>query len=552
MRAFSRITLLSVAIVLLAVTGLMAQREISGTVYMDGKPAAGITVEAHRGGTAFTGFDGKYKVEADSKTKWIKFTAADGTEKKIDLDENSGDNIDCALTGEIPSGNEEDGGVEVNVQTEDELLKSNDKMDYMTAVSLYTEPYKQGDLETAYSYWEKVYKKYPASHLNLYIRGAKILEYLIEHAKTDEERDKYLDELMKMYDKRIKYFGEKGFVLGRKATSLLKYKLEETRKNPLEGQQLTDLYKKAYEWLNESVTEQGAEAETPTLLLLMQTSVALFKSNELPKETVVNNYDRCTKILNQIISENKDPDRVTNAKKIQPFVEDVFGDSGAADCDALVKLLTPQFEENKDNAEFIKSMLHRLLMAKCDNSELVDKATIRLYDLEPSAEAAFNLAHNYYFKDDIENAKKYYLQAIDQEKDPKLRASYYYEYGALIYGKDKDYPKAREIERKAISLDPTLCKAYMLIGDIYVAAASSFSDDNFTKATVYWLAVDYYNKARAYENCAVDAANRAADYKTQFPSVEDGFMQKPPVKEGDTYKVGGWINETTTARLIKK
>ncbi len=127
--------------------------------------------------------------------------------------------------------------------------------------------------------------------------------------------------------------------------------------------------------------------------------------------------------------------------------------------------------------------------------------------------------------------------------------TYYYEYGALLYGKDKNYQEAREMARKALSLDPTYCKAYMLIGNIYVAAASTFSDDNFIKATVYWVAVDYYNKARAYDDCAMEAAKSVADYRKVFPNKEDGFMQNPPLKEGDTYKVGGWINETTKVRF---
>lgn len=49
MKAYLRIALLSAIIALLTVTGSMAQRVIQGTVYMDGEPAAGVTVEAHRG-----------------------------------------------------------------------------------------------------------------------------------------------------------------------------------------------------------------------------------------------------------------------------------------------------------------------------------------------------------------------------------------------------------------------------------------------------------------------------------------------------------------------
>lgn len=549
MKTFSRITLLSISIVLIAVTGLMAQREIKGTVYMDGKPAPGVTVEVHRGGTAFTGFDGKYKVEADAKSKWIKFSSADGHEKKLDLDENSGDSIDCALTGEIPSG-DEDGGTKVILKTQDELIKDANK-DYMNNVSLYNSDLSAKDTVSAFTYWKKVYNKYPASHLNVYISGVKIFEYLIDHAKTDEERDKYLEDMMKMYDKRMKYFGEEGNVLARKANTYLKYKIGSNHTDQLDGQHYIDVLKTSYNWLNKSVEELGFQSEAPTLLLLMRTTVALYKSGEISKETVVKNYDRCTNILNQIIKENKDAENVKNANIVQPYIEDLFGESGAADCDALVNILTPQYEENKDNAEFIRSMVRRLRRANCDNSELLENATVQLYNLEPSAEAAFNMAHSYYLKDDVENAKKYYLQAIDQEKDSKLLATYYFEYAAVLYGNDKNYPEARNMLRKAISLDPTLCKAYMLMGDIYVAARSTFSDDNFEQATVFWVAVDYYDKAKTYEDCAIDAANKANEYKKYFPKLEDGFMLKVPVEEGDTYKVGGWINETTKARFIK-
>ena len=68
-------------------------------------------------------------------------------------------------------------------------------------------------------------------------------ETFADEAKTDEEIDKYLNELMKYYDQRIKYFNGKGFVLGRKGTSWLKYKLDERRKNPIEGDELRLLRK---------------------------------------------------------------------------------------------------------------------------------------------------------------------------------------------------------------------------------------------------------------------------------------------------------------------
>jgi len=157
------------------------------------------------------------------------------------------------------------------------------------------------------------------------------------------------------------------------------------------------------------------------------------------------------------------------------------------------------------------------------------------------------MAHEYLRKNDIENAKKYYQQAISQETDPKLLASYYYERGYLLFRVESNYQEAREMARKAISLDPDLCDAYMLIGDIYGQASRKFEGTNLEKSAIFWVAVDYFNKARRGDDCADDAAAKASDYKKYFPNKEDAFMEG--LQSGQTYKVGGWINETTTVRF---
>ncbi|MBK6283103.1 MAG: tetratricopeptide repeat protein [Draconibacterium sp.] len=549
MKTLSRIGFLFALIVFAAINSAMAQKTIKGTVYMDGEPAAGVTVEAHKGSTMMTSFDGKYEVTVDPKSKYIKYTLmATGESKRFDLGENSVGEIDFAFTGSLPGegGSEEVVSGDVSLKSQEELLTEQNK-EFMNQLSLYTEFYKQGDYQSALPHWKILYNKYPKSTSNIYIHGAKIYESLIENAKTDAERDKYLDEYMKGYDQRLKYFGGKGFILGRKGTAWLKYKLDENRTTPIEGEELKQVMQKGYDWLNESVNEEKAQSELPVLLLLMQTTRSLFKLGTLPKETVVLNYEKTNKYLNEIIAKDTDKDRVKSAVEIQPYIENLFSTSGAADCEALISIFTPQFEENINDAEFIKSMLRRLRKAKCDESELAEKATTKLYELEPSAEAAFNMAHEYLRKDDLVNAKKYYDQAISQETDPKLLASYYYERSLLLYIKESKYQEARDMARKAISLDPDLCEAYMLIGDIYAASSRSFSGTNLEKSSIFWVAVDYYNKARRVDDCSAEAANKASDYKKYFPNKEDAFMEG--LQDGQSYKVGGWINETTTVRF---
>jgi tetratricopeptide (TPR) repeat protein len=550
MKALYRITFLLAFIVLAGVYGTMAQRVFKGTVYMDGEPAAGVTVEAHKGSTMMTSFDGKYEVTGDSKSKYIKFTLmATNESKRFDLDERSLGEIDFAFTGVLPGAESNEAEVasgDLVLKTAEELLTEQDK-DFMTEYSLYNEFYKQGDYVSALPHWKHIYNKYPKSTSNIYIHGSKIFEYLIENAKTDAEKDKYLEEYLKGYDQRMKYFGGQGFVHGRKGTSWLEYKLDENRTTPIEGEALKEVMLKGYEWLNISVESEKSETELPVFLLLMQTTRSLFKLGSLPKEAVIKNYDKCNTYLSEIIDKSTNKEKVASAKEIQTYIESLFSTSGAADCDALVNIFTPQFEAKNSDIEFIKSMLRRLRQAKCDESELVEKATIRLYELEPSAEAAFNMARGYVKKDDLENAKKFYQQAISQETDPKLLASYYYERGLLLYIKESKYQEAREMARKAISLDPDLCDAYMLIGNVYASASSSFTGTNLEKAAIFWLAVDYYNKARRGDDCAADAATKASDYRKYFPNKEEAFMEG--LQAGQSYKVQGWINETTTVRF---
>ncbi len=549
MKAILRITFLLAAVVIIGVTFAQAQRVIKGTVYMDGEPAAGINVEVHKGGAMMTSFDGKYEVEADAKSKYIKFTFIDES-KKLEIEGKSGDVFDFAFTGEIPSADGSSSVAEsgeVNLSSAEDLIKAQDR-DFMNELTLYTEFFKQDDYKSAEPHWKKLYTQYPKSTRNLYTQGGKMMEYKIENAKTDAERDKILDEYMKLYDKRIKYFGEEGFVLGRKGTSWLKYKLNQGRENTPEGDELKAVHKSGYEWLSKSVTLQGNETEPPVLVLLMQTTVALFKLGEMPKEQVVKNYEQASQIAKAIVENNEDEKVVAQTQEqVIPYIETIFGKSGAADCEALENIYTSEFQEKGDDIDFIKIMLRRLGRAGCTESELFAQATEKLYELDPSAEAAFNMARRYLRKDDVEKAREYYQMAIDQETDKELLATYYYERGILRYIKGSNYVGARSDARKALELNPDLCDANMLIANIYASASQKFEGTSLEKSAVFWLACDYFAKARRGEDCSIDAAENLAKYKKYFPNKEEAFMEG--LQEGSTYHVGGWINENTKVRF---
>jgi tetratricopeptide (TPR) repeat protein len=158
------------------------------------------------------------------------------------------------------------------------------------------------------------------------------------------------------------------------------------------------------------------------------------------------------------------------------------------------------------------------------------------------------MARRFYKKNDFEKAKEYYKQAMAQETDQQKLKVYCYEYAATIFMKDNALQEARTYANKALAIDPTYCKALMLIAEIYASASHSFSNDAFEKSTLFWLSVDYFNKAaKASEDCLTDASQKAAQYKQYFPNKEEGFFKG--LTEGQNYTVGGWVNETTKVRF---
>ncbi|WP_163718207.1 tetratricopeptide repeat protein [Mangrovibacterium lignilyticum] len=521
-----------------------AQKEITGTVYREGKPAAGITVEAHKSNETFmTSFDGKYKITIDpAKCKYLKFTFIDDA-KKLDLTGNEGDVIDFSFDGsEIPGqgGGSEGAEVGVDTRTSQELVKAGDT-EFMSQFTLYDQFYKQKDYKSAMPHWRKIYKKYPKSSMNIYLHGINMYLDKIESGTSAEEKSAYVDTLVSIYERRIKYFGNEGFVLGREATDFIKYKLA----NPdiSEADRKVAL-KTAYEKLEKSIDLQGDESEAAVMVIDMQVTKSLFLLGELTKEDVMRNYAELTKITDAQLAADPNDERAQISKN---EIDKAFQTSGAADCEALIAYYEPNFDEIAADVDALKKMLRALNRQDCTESELFARASEKLYDMDPSAEAAFNMARLFVKRDEFDRAKEYYQNAISAETDKELLGKYYYELAYFTYAKEHNYAKARDYARKSLDNDPTSGKTLLLLGDIYAQGARSYGDTDFDHTAVYWLAVDYYQKAKRVDPDVTAKANeQIATYRVYFPNKESLFFEG--LQDGQSFKLGGWINETTTIR----
>lgn len=527
-------TSVMIVFVFLAITAL-GQRKITGIVYKDGKPAAGIAVEAARTDGYYTSFDGKYELMLHPKTKTIRFIWGDEV-KKLNLTGTEGDVINFSFDGlPIPEGSDEPG---VILKDFEQLQKDRDA-DFSINYSLYREYFKQEDFKSGREPWTKVYKMYPKSTRQIYDDGIKMYDYLIEKAIDPNLKASYLDTIMMIYDKRIKYLNNSGDVLDRKS---VKY-FDVLRNIQLNDTEILKRMKVGFELTNDAVKVSGDQTQPAVLVLQMQAAKQLFAGNQMNKGQVLEVYESIMGILDkQALS----ADTKEKADQAIPLIHSIIEGSGALDCTSMVELYGPKFKENPNNIDLLKKMIYMFRREDCTDDELFISASEKLYELQPSSESALNMARLFLKRKEFDKALSYYKEAYENESNNDLKATYYYEAAMLSLQQEKNM-QARDLAREAIKLKPDYCEALMLMGDIYVQSSRGFGADDFERSTVFWVAVDYFDRATKLANCKADAETKAKSYSGYYPNKEEVFFRG--FSEGQRYTVGGWINESTTIRV---
>ncbi|MDD4150334.1 MAG: tetratricopeptide repeat protein [Bacteroidales bacterium] len=407
-------------------------------------------------------------------------------------------------------------------------------------LSTYTEFFRQDNYKDAMNSWRWCFINCPEATKNIYIHGTTIIEYFIDNATDDTVREAYVDTLLMVYDNRIKYFGQEGVLLGRKGLAMLKYRSNDV-------QAAYEVFERSFELLENS-TEYFA------LKYYMNTAAFLFGGDFLTKEKIVEIFSKVSTAINfQIDNESNEKKKETYISTAEE-IKQLFVNSGAADCAAIINVFEPQFNADPQNVELAKEIVDLLDSGTGDDCKLADlymNAAVLVYNTEKSSSSAHSIAQGYFKRNDSGNAEKYYLEAINLEKDDSKKADMYYELGLLYYNLVKNYPAARSAARGALAIDPNYGKAYMLIGRVY-AATGGCGETAFEKKSINWLIVDQFIKAKNVSSdadVAKDANELIGRYSSRFPTLEEVFWLN--LSEGQTVTIGCWINETTTIRCTQ-
>ncbi|MFO7658317.1 MAG: tetratricopeptide repeat protein [Bacteroidales bacterium] len=398
-------------------------------------------------------------------------------------------------------------------------------------LSTMTEFVKINMFDYAFDSWKKCYMNCPGSNKNIFIYGSRILKNKIEKAADKATADMYLDTLMQMYDKRIEYFGQEDYVLGLKGIDMLRYK--------------PDSIQMGYDLLKKSLELGKARSEEAVCITFLQASNILFKSNQKPGSEFISDYVFVSELLNQKLKVKPSADVNSAISNI----ESIFSESGAADCEALIKIFTPKYEQSPTDIALLKNITELMGKTLCEKHELFINASEALYKLEPSARAAYNIGKVFEDKGEYEKAKDYYAEAAKQETAIDDKSFYHFKIASLNYNQG-NYQEARSNALKAIEVKPNFGDAYLLIGSAYAASSTSCGSDQFERSAVYWAAVDKFNKAKSVDPTITDRANEQIErYTAAFPNNEEAFFRE--LTNGQEYTVGCWINEKTVVRTRK-
>lgn len=408
-----------------------------------------------------------------------------------------------------------------------------DSAECIKYMSYYKEYFKQKSYDEATPNWRQAYTLCPAtSSQNMLIEGATLVKRLIaKNQKDPVYKAALIDTLMTLYDKRAEAFPKNAVTaLNNKGIDMANY--------------LKDDNARLYKDFSAIIAANKEQTRPQIFLFNLNAAVSLYQAGELGAEEVIDVYQNSLALIESI--DSKSDAEAEQIAKIKSDMGSIFAGSKVASCNNLIDLFTPRFNENPQDAKLASNIVKTMNFADdCANNDLYMRAVTVMYNNEPSAKAAYALYRMHSNKGNVQDAIKFMEEAIaHQDSDAKEDAGYNYELAKFCFSNGLN-SKAYECAKNVIDLDESQAgKAYFLIGSIW--AATRCGGDEITSKAPFWVAVDYYNKAKAADPSLAEEANRfIGRYSAYFPDTADAFMYNLQKGQSFTAVCGGMTASTT-------
>ncbi len=404
--------------------------------------------------------------------------------------------------------------------------------------SMFYQFAKQKDYASAYKPWYDLYTTCPEFTKNIYIFGPEIVKAKMNSETDAAKKQQYADLLLGMYDNRMKYFGnDKNYPVAIvRCVKANEYVALNTPKDPYK--------KEAYNWFAQSIKELGNNIDAGSLQNYMWVATNLYKAKMIGVEEYIADYNTTSEILNAQIADSTNAN-VATATSVKNYIDPLAASTGALSGETLDKIYASQIDSKKGDLTYLTNVLALYKSVGAVETPVYYKASEYAYSIKPTEESALGLARKYQKEKNYGKAISYLEGAISLSTDSKKKAECELQI-AYIEQNRGSKSEARAHARRSIEYDPSQGEPHILIGDLYASSQGIYSDPVLSK-TVFWVAVDEYQKAKVDPSCASKAQSRINRYSSYFPADNDIFMH-PDLNKGQSFTVGGWIGVSTICR----
>jgi len=433
-----------------------------------------------------------------------------------------------------------------------QFSNANTTYDCTAKNSIVHESVKAKNFKEAIPVWRELIAECPTVSAAVYTNGDKIMDYLIENAKDNAEKEKFVREKVALFEKYYKSFPERvkdyksrqaltlfesGFGTKEEIESLLKDAFTTDKENFTNGKAMYVMF----EYL-----VNDFKAKKPGIVLS-----DVFLMNDQLSELLENETNKISESLDVIVKkeeaseelsskEAKDKVRLTNnldayqtiAGSMEGLIQEL------SSCDYLIPILEKDFEENKNNLDWIKRTAARLKNKECTESPFYGKLIDQFEKLTPPTfEIMFNKGASLAKKDKAK-AIEYLNKALEMAPDNNKKADVFYFIATQVYGMGNK-STAKSYLDKALSVKPSMDKAHMYIASLYSQSLNDVGlTDAFDKRAIYWLAAQ-----TARRGGTAAASSLAARFEAAAPNRGEIFNSG---KAGQQICFKGWVGKCVT------
>ncbi|MEX0894906.1 MAG: hypothetical protein WDZ36_04015 [Balneolaceae bacterium] len=411
-------------------------------------------------------------------------------------------------------------------------------MSQLEAYSVFYENFRTGDYETALTFGRWMLEAKPREiqgHRSFTLdtqfdRFIRVYQGLAEDASDPTAKTEYLEKALEIFDLTFETFSEDEIDIFRWTYRKGRFYQDHYRNLPDGLDKAYENYEKTFEMDPQRFTEMNDGYFARILLQNYVSQGEKEKALQMIEE--IEQYASAT--LEQVINEARN---------------DLFDEP-----EERIEFLESRLAE-ADNEEELLSEL-ATLYEEVGNREKAIETARRLYDLNPNFENTRTLADISLSNAQYKQALNYLIEAFEKGPSDNVKKEIALEISST-YQNINDLRSAREYARKASQIDPDWGQPYLRISSIYAAAIQQCTSDRKIERqdrTVYWLVLDYLDRARQRDSSVSSTVNRRYDsYTPVMPQAEDKFFEGWEV--GEDFRIDGsigecysWINETTTVR----